>query len=197
MNELLKVDFDTQAELENKIYDLLSKADNFETFFIKASELRVAFDFNELGILRKVVRQFSNKFNPSAIIYLVDSIDAERATPLKSFENITFREKEMVSEIVNNFGKIFPKYNFIQTEKVVNGIGRIDIFADQNGTPVIIEVKKGSKNPTQQLLAYATDFVNPILIGITEKDIQESCKKEGVNYYTLDQLKGGVENWIV
>lgn len=197
MEELNKVDFDTQKELEDKIHDLLSKVDSFETFFIKVSELRVAFDFDELGILRKVVKQFSNKFNHSAIIYLVDSVDAERATPLKSRENITFKEKEMVSEIVNNFGKIFPKYNFIQTEKVVKGIGRIDIFADCNGTPVIIEVKTGSKNPTQQLLAYATDFVNPILIGITEKDIQESCKKDGVNYYTLDKLRGGVENWIV
>ena len=80
--------------------------------------------------------------------------------------------------------------------KVVDGIGRIDIFAKYGDIPVIIELKKGRKNPNTQLIAYGSKFENPILIGITENELSDKYKEPNIIYYTFAQLKSKAKNWI-
>ena len=90
---------------------------------------------------------------------------------------------------MDNFDKIFPECDHIQIEKNVKGIGRIDIYTEKNGRPVIIELKIGRKNPNQQLLAYSAGFENPILIGITEFPLDEEQKISGIEYFSLHELE--------
>ena len=51
-----------------------------------------------------------------------------------------------------------------------------------------IEVKTKKQNPSKQLLAYSKDFENPILIGITEKEINIKSRIDGILYFTFKEL---------
>ena len=89
------------------------------------------------------------------------------------------KKKQMQSSLLDNFCYAFPNYNLVGAEIPIDGIGRIDILAEdkESKQAVIIELKAGSHNPNTQLLAYATKHENPILIGITETRLSLKLKK--------------------
>lgn len=190
MNEIEKRD------LRESIIKKLFPKDTFTEFFVAVSEMKVEFDFEELRVLKNVVKEFCVKFDYAAITYLCDSILAEAALPCKQPEGRDFSESKMRNEILNNFSSIFPDYKFICTEKPIGGIGRIDIYALCGDRSVIIELKQGRRNPNGQLIAYGSKFSDPILIGITEEELSEECKIEGITYFSFNELKKNVENWI-
>lgn len=197
MNELITVNFDTQTVSARELHERLNKLNDFKEFFIEVSKMKISMEFEELKILQKVVKSFNFKFGNDAVIYLSDSISAEIALPFNSLEARKASEQEMKEQIVNNFNSIFPDYTFVCCEKQVGGIGRIDIYALYGDRSVIIELKTGNKNPNTQLLAYGSKFENPILIGITEQDISDERKIEGITYFIFSELKKGVEQWII
>lgn len=197
MSELITVNFDTQTISEKELYEKLNKCNEFKDFYVEVSKLKVSFCIEELRQLQTVVKRFVFKFGSDAIVYLADAIVTEMTLPCKSTEARKENEANMKRQIVNNFNKIFPNYSFVCCEKAVDGIGRIDIYALCEQRSVIIELKTGNKNPNSQLIAYGSKFDNPILIGITEQEIDEDRKLNNVTYFTFDELKDGVEQWIV
>lgn len=199
MNELLKINFDSEKPTVSvsDIWKVLDQCDDFTQFFIASSEMKLKFDREELRVLIKALRKYYLKYGVDSITYLIDSIHAEMALPCNSVEARKFSESIMRKELLNNFSKIFPSFSNVETEKNVDGIGRIDIYAEENGKPVIIELKTNKRNPNQQLLSYGSAFKNPILIGITELPLEEKQKVSGIKYYSLSELKEGIDNWIV
>ena len=197
MNELINVNFDTQTVSARELHGQLNRHRDFKDFFVEVSKMKVSMDMEELKLLRTVVKTFSYKFGSEAVVYLADSIDTEMVLPVKSLEARKANEEKMKEEIVNNFNSIFPDYTFVGCEKQVGSIGRIDIYALCGERSVIIELKTGSKNPNTQLIAYGSKFENPILIGITEKEIEDDRKIKGISYFTLSELREAVEQWII
>lgn len=176
--------------MEYKILiDFLNNFDDFQDFFVKIESLRMsAKSIEDLELLKKVADVFKLKFNPDAITYLKDSIDLEIVC-FHRREARTFIEKAMQMQIIENFNLFFPKYTFIECEKVLEGIGRIDIYALYEGRSVIIELKAGAKNPNSQLISYGSKFENPILIGVTEEKIPVNKRIDGILYFTFEELK--------
>lgn len=179
-----------------ELHKHLSQCTSFCEFFIEVSKLKVGYDQEELRLLLKEVEEYIPIYGAEVITYLKDCIMSEMIIPCKSKEAIDFTEANMKKEIVNNFTKAFPNYTFVETEKRVNGIGRIDIFALSGKRPVIMELKVKHKNPNGQLLAYATEFLNPILIGITQETIPLEGRLPQISYFTLDEIKSGIEEWV-
>lgn len=175
----------------------LKKCKSFKDFFIEVSKIKVGGDTDDLKELQKIMMEFVPIYGGEAIVYLSDCISAERILPCKSQEAKYFREKQMQKEISDNFNSIFPEFEFIQTEKVIDGIGRIDILAKKGEQFVIIELKAGRKNPNKQLIAYASEFKSPILIGITEESLPKESILQGIQYFLFSDLKEGVETWIL
>lgn len=199
MNELLKINYETEQPTVSvsDILKTLDQCNGFTQFFIAISKMKVKFDREELKVLIKALRKYYPKYGVESITYLIDSIHAEMALPCKSIEVRKLSESAMRKEILNNFNKIFPGFNNVEIEKSVVGIGRIDIYAEKDERPVIIELKINKKNPNQQLLSYGVAFKNPILIGITELPLEEKQKVSGIKYYSLLELKEEIDNWII
>lgn len=192
MNELLKIEVNEEQEpciSGRELHEFLIKIDSFHEFFVAVSKLKTELDREGLGVLLEELDQliYVIKFGGEEIAYLKDSVVAERVLPCKAKNERKYREKEMQNYIENNFKSIFPDYDFVSKEKAVKGVGRIDIFARERktGRPVIIELKKGSRNPNIQLLAYAKSFDNPILVAITE-DIANMT--DGIEYVLFEEV---------
>lgn len=199
MNDLIKINYETEQPTVSTrdICEILDQCSDFTQFFIACSEMKLKFDREELKILIKALRNYYFKYGVETITYLIDSIHAEMTLPCNSVEARKFSESVMRMEIPNNFNKIFPDFNNIETEKSVGGIGRIDIYAEKGKRPVIIELKINKKNPNQQLISYGAAFKNPILIGIAELPLDEKQKVSGIKYYSLLELKEEIDNWII
>lgn len=199
MNEILTINYESENPTVSAfdIWEVLDRCEDFTQFFIACSEMKVKFDRDELRVLANALRKYYAKYGCDCMAYLIDSIQAEMTMPCKGVASRRLSEKVMKKEILNNFNKIFPCFDNVETEKSVNGIGRIDIYAEKDKRPVIIELKINRKNPNQQLLAYGLAFKNPILIGITEKPIRQEQKIQGIEYYALSELKEEIDNWIV
>lgn len=199
MNELIRINYEAENPTVSarELYEELDACENFMDFFIKSSEMKLRFGRENLKMLITVLRKFYSKYGAESIIYLSDSIYAEMALPCNSIEAEKFSESMMKKEILNNFDKIFPQYDCVKTEKCIKGIGRIDIYAEENGRPVIIELKISNKSPNQQLLAYGANFENPMLIGITELPLEKERKIPGVKYFSLGELRKKIDNWII
>lgn len=91
--------------------------------------------------------------------------------------------------IVDNFNDYFQDYTIIGNEVVTDdGADRIDILAKCNktGRDVIIELKIGGKSAHKQLRSYAYEFENPILINLSEDDVNN--KRDGITYLTYKEL---------
>jgi hypothetical protein len=172
------------------IKNLESKVD-FKEFFIEVSKYRVDMIGEELKILIDIIDSFSEKFGYEAIIYLKDSILTEKLLPCKSSNEREYHEKEFVEELKKDFKVIFPDYEIIKNEYFVFGIGRIDILAKEKSTnrDIIIEIKAKNNNPNKQLISYSSEFENPILIGITEQELNRNQKLEGIIYYTYEEIR--------
>ncbi len=160
---------------------------NFEELFIYVSKVKFECTSNELKLIRDdIKKRYFNTFK--ATPYLLDYIDIEILN-LKQIENCRENiEASMQEEVVNNFDRFFPEFNFIKKEHNIK-FGRIDLFAEErtSNRPVLIEIKIGNKNPTTQLLGYAKEFINPILIGITENQLSKENTSREIRYFTLNK----------
>ena len=192
MDELIKIEVNENQEpviSGRALHEFLTKIATFNEFFVAVSKLKVELGKAELKMLSNELDNiiYSEKFGNQEMVYLKDSVIAERTLPCKSYNQREFTEKEMQNYIVKNFVKIFPNYIFVTKEKVVPNVGRIDIFAVEKSTrrAVIIELKKGAKNPNTQLLAYSQHFDNPVLIGSTENITSEA---DGINYILFKEI---------
>lgn len=199
MNELIKVNYETEQPTVSArdLHEKLNTCKDFAEFFIEVCKMKVSMDTNDLKVLMDVVNGYIGKFNSTAIVYLQDCILTERILPCKAKEINKQIEKDMQREVANNFKELFPDYTFQRTEKPVDGIGRIDIFATYKERPVILELKVGRKNPNSQLIAYASRFENPILIAINQEPISETNRIPGIKYLIFEEMKRGVSQWIV
>lgn len=190
-NEIIKIKDRNgkRAVSARELHEKLENVKDFKDFFITVSKMRVEAEKKELHSLKNLIKTFTSKFGAEAIAYLTDSIDCEFVLPCKNFEQEKTNEKEIKDFIVNNFNSIFPDYKFVECEKEVYGIGRIDIYATYGKQDVIIELKVKNKNPNIQLIAYGSKFQNPILIGITEQELKHEQKIPGISYFALSELK--------
>lgn len=181
MNELINVTL-------NENHEPVTTINTFEQLYLYVSKTKVQADISELKKLKEFVRGFYFSDWSEAAVYLNDEIDLEityrRQTKLNDGNN----EAKMQREIYESFGQLFPDYEKPQTEFSIS-TGRVDIFAIEKltGRPVVIELKIGAKNPTNQLLAYAHNFHDPILIGITNEEIDTSRMHSGIIYYTYSK----------
>ncbi len=200
MNELLS--FNCSGEhpivLDRNLYVELINCNSFEYFFIVVCREKVSRNREELDELVTIVSDdyFKIKYGLKAIMYLQDCITTEKVLPFNLSGAFNHCELNMQNEIIKNFSNLFPDMVFVGKEIVVKGIGRIDILARKGDRYVIIELKCGSKNPNAQLLAYANNYNSPILIGITEIELNDSQKLNNIEYFTFEELKKKVDLWI-
>jgi len=193
LNDLIKTHENENGELEvsgRELHEFLEVKDQFEGFYNVVCALKVGLQREDLRILRATVSRFKNKFNAESIIYLCDSITAEMILPCSNIKIKQKSESDYQKQVVSAFEFAFPQYRYLNKEVVVEGIGRIDILAEDEVTkrPVIIELKLGSFNPNKQLIAYGSKFEDPLLIGITENKLDDKMKIAGVLYFTYDEL---------
>ena len=181
------------------LYTELTACDSFKDFFIFVCKEKIVRDREGLNELINLVNDdyFKIKYGRKTIVYLCDCITTEKMLPIKLSESYNYCEKKMQTEIINNFSKLFPNMEFVGIDVLVKGIGRIDILAKKDNRYVIMELKSGSKNPNTQLLAYANHYDDPILIGITEKEINDSQKLNNIEYLIFDELKRRVDIWLI
>lgn len=196
MNELKNYKFDDETVEKEDLLKVLDSCKNFTEFFIACSELKSALNNADLRILAQVIYEYSEIYGLRTIILLAETLYADLNLPYRSIKARECTEAKMKKEILDNFDKIFPGCDHIEEEKYVKGIGKIDIYAEKNGRPIIIELKIDRKNPNQQLLSYGSNFDNPILIGITETPFDNGSKIDGIEYYTFSELKDGVNNLV-
>lgn len=196
MNELKNYKFDDETVEKEDLLKVLDSCKNFTEFFIACSELKSVLNNADLKILAQVIYEYSEIYGLRTIILLAETLYDDLNLPYRSIEARECTEAKMKKEILDNFDKIFPGCDNIEEEKYVKGIGKIDIYAEKNGRPIIIELKIDRKNPNQQLLSYGSNFDNPILIGITETPFDNGRKIDGIEYYTFSELKDGVNNWV-
>lgn len=104
-------------------------------------------------------------------------------------QSLKITEKKIKDNLIQNFNKIFPNWEFIKDEYYIENVGFIDILAKDKETNryVIIEIKKDETNPNKQLLKYSKDFINPILVGITDMD-KKKYKNNIIYFKTKDIL---------
>lgn len=95
-------------------------------------------------------------------------------------------EKEYQKEIIKNFNKYFPNFIFIKDEYIIKD-WRIDILAkNKDWVYIIFELKQWNNNWSLQLLTYALEFGNPILIHIWENIPKR--RHDSIIYYTYKEL---------
>jgi len=96
-------------------------------------------------------------------------------------------ESEYQKELERNFNKYFPDYILLKNRKISSWI--CDILAkDMDGRDIIIELKIKSFNAKRQLLAYGSDFNNPILINISELPVKQSVQHNSIKYLTYKDI---------
>ena len=191
MNELIKIT--TNENQEKEIREKLLLCNDFVSLFNTTCDLKDGLNTSGLKALLSVLNEpyFSVNYGVRTIINLRDVVLMEKVI-FRQPNNYGRNEKEMQKEIVRNFKKLFPNFKYKGQEIKVDGIGRVDILAEEKGSgrPVLIEIKRGKENPNKQLIAYAKEYKNPILIGITE--MTSGFLKE-IEYYSYQdgRMKGG------
>ena len=165
---------------------------SFDEFFILIMDIAICGDHPPYGELFEFINEFYDTYNPHALIYLKTLITTEKLWWTHNKSN-TIKESDMQNDIIDHFNDYFPNYRFVQKEYPLPSIGRIDILAQDSisGRDVIMELKVGHKNPTQQLLSYGTQFNNPILIGITEELLPTRLTNSDIIYLIYDDLRNG------
>lgn len=99
------------------------------------------------------------------------------------------KEADYARMVESGFSDIFPELNFVKREAVFDGF-YVDLLAKESrsGRDVLFEFKLAANDPTPQLVKYAAFFVQPILIGVTEKKLLERQKKSDIYYFTYADL---------
>lgn len=189
----------TRKEFIEKYLSELLQLETFEDIFNYTHEKMISItcnmSTNKLEELRGLSQSLKNlnlyiDVNINSIINLADMVDMQIILTALSLHNNEISEKEYHKYILDNFNQIFPNYILQESEFKIKGVGRIDILAKDKSTnrEVIIELKTKKQNPSKQLLAYSKDFENPILIGITEKEINTKSRIDGILYFTYKEL---------
>ena len=189
----------TRKDFTEKYLSELIQLKTFEEIFNYTHEKMISITCNMSASKLEELRGLSQSLksldlyidvNINSIINLADMIDMQIGLTTLSLPNNEICEKEYHKCILNNFNQIFPNYILQESEFKIEGIGRIDILAKDKNTnrEVIIELKTKKQNPSKQLLAYSKDFENPILIGITEKEINIKSRIDGILYFTYKEL---------
>lgn len=170
---LRNVYIQTQIEYCNSMIEKQNK---------KIEKLKKQFLMSEKEI--EVLKDFCDDFGITLIKFDVTNYMVQ----FNSDKNRKTIEKYYRKEIINNFNKFFPKYNFIKQEVSVKNVGKIDILAKDkvSGRDVIIEIKTNKQNPNKQLLAYVTGYINPILVDITNMD--KKYYLDNIIYYTVTYI---------
>lgn len=181
----------------------IEESDNFLLYgrFIKEK-----FENTSVEELIKIL-SFFKIGKPKMHKFFIKSISYLKKTNIYSFEILSFLdysflcfkvidtpkkiiEKESESEyekrVINNFEKIFPNYEFIKNQVILEGGERIDILAKDKKSKkdVIIELKINSCNPKRQLMLYASYFEKPILVSLTKENCKNKHKE--IIYITYD-----------
>lgn len=194
-----------RKDFQEKYLSELLQLNNFEEIFNYTHEklISIACDenLNKLENLRGLKCALKNldlyvDINVNSIVNLTDMVDMQKSLTALLLPNNDISEKEYHKYILEHFNEIFPDYIFQKSEFIVEGVGRIDILAKDKNTnrEVIIELKTKKQNPSKQLLAYSKDFTNPILVGITEKEINIKSRIEGILYFTYEELGINISN---
>ena len=195
----------TRKDFRKKYLSELLQLNTFEEIFNYTHENLISItcnkNLNKLENLRGLNCALKNldsyiDININSIVNLTDMVDMQISLTSLLLPNNDVSEKEYHKYILEHFNKIFPDYIFQKSEFIIEGVGRIDILAKDKNTnrEVIIELKTKKQNPSKQLLAYSKDFMNPILIGITEKEINIRSKIEGILYFTYEELGINISN---
>lgn len=176
--------------IKESILSTLRSVSDFKSFFIIVCNCKISFNRSELKILYDALDKFESQYGITAIAYLKDCIQVEMTLPCKNLIKRRYTEKELQGILIQRFSAIFPAYELLSAEVPVKGIGRIDVLARdlKSNRYVVIELKVKNKNPTSQLLAYASNYNNPILIGITEEKLTADQRSPSVEYYTFKEL---------
>lgn len=189
----------TRKEFTEKYLSELIQLKSFEEIFNYTHEKMISITCNMSANKLEELRGLSQALksldlyidvNVNSIINLSDMIDMQIGLTALSLPNNEISEKEYHKYILDNFNQIFPNYILQESEFKIEGVGRIDILAKDKSTnrEFIIELKTKKQNPSKQLLAYSKDFENPILIGITEKEINIKSRIDGILYFTYKEL---------
>lgn len=163
---------------------------SFEEFFIFVTDMLFSANEESYNELFDFVNEFYDVYSEKALNYLREFIIMEKMWYCTPSDSNKLKESDMQKDIINHFNDYFPNYTLIQNEYTLPSIGRIDILAKDNVSDrdVIIELKIGHRNPTQQLISYGSQFDNPILIGITEEPISDKMRHSGITYLVYKDL---------
>lgn len=100
------------------------------------------------------------------------------------------KEKDYQGLLIERFSSAFPYLDFVASEvrPSDDDRDRIDILAKtkDNNRDVIIELKLGKRSAHKQLRSYAYGFNDPILINVSEEDVDN--KRDGIIYKTFSEI---------
>lgn len=185
-----------KTQKESDITNDLCECGSFEEFFIKAYDYIWDLDDDYIDDLIHAIEKFYPVYGYEPLSRI-----REYAFEHSILYNSRVQRRNKTSEsdiqkdIINNFNILFPTYDFVGVEKVLDGIGRIDIYAKEKITnrDVVIELKTNNGNPTKQLIAYGSVFENPILIGINQNGLKDNQMLNDIIYYKYDYSKHKLE----
>lgn len=180
------------------INDLESYINTIINIHFKINNIFEYIDF--LGIIRRLNEVIQSEL-PSINNNLFDNIEMLFTMNCVSGndvirQSLKITEKEIKDNLIQNFNKIFPNWKFIKDEYCIENVGFIDILAKDKETNryVIIEIKKDETNPNKQLLKYSKDFINPILVGITDMDKKKY--KNNIIYFKTKDILNKLKQYI-
>ena len=166
------------------LIDTLSDKSKFYDFFVKVREAGHKIENLQIIVkgfeaIRKM-KLFEKTDCISGFIFLDTIVSKDYIEFIVNCcRNDVETEKNYEKRVIENFENLFPNYIFVKNQVFIKNLGVLDILAEEKETkrPVIIELKRDSTNPKRQLLAYATDFENPILVSLTKKDCLNKHEK--------------------
>ena len=164
----------------------VSNAENFEALYSIASFYKEWHGTVENKILFSALNDVRERFGDTAINILLE-VFAEAGYIVQ--DNRRRKEAAISIMIADGFRDIFPELGFVNREATIEN-GRVDILAKEplSNRDVILEVKLGSSDPTQQLLNYGQCFKHAILIGVTDRRLCEHLHHKDIHYFTYAEL---------
>ena len=169
---MCKLNLESKSEYFYYFDILLNKNVHYLTLYMAYFNLKEYLSWGEYKNIIQLYHQISLLPDDDFGITLIKFDVTNYMVQFNSDKNRKTIEKYYRKEIINNFNKFFPKYNFIKQEVSVRD--------------VIIEIKTNKQNPNKQLLAYVTGYINPILVDITNMD--KKYYLDNIIYYTVTYI---------
>ncbi len=169
------------------IQNALASAQDFAKVFCLASDQAYLSGPDMRKIFISGLNALRERYGDYAIDKLQASVADAAYVPVGDRR---YAEAFVVDRIVQGFEDIFPELVFVGKEVWIGEDMRVDILAREllSGRDVIMEVKLGARDPTKQLLKYARGFSNPVLLGITEKQLRAGNRNARIEYVTFGDL---------